>query len=181
MIRGRILWPALAFVAVIAACSSQDSADYADEATEAATEAVAAVLDAEAATAVIAGIEVAFISAYNAGDAEGIAVLFAPDGTSAQPLAPTTERADIAAVYGEQFAAGGTRTLEVMREDFIVGDGWMTVWGGWVVTATPEGAETIEMNGRYGSVYRQQEDGTWKIYRHLFNYTVPPPGFGEDM
>jgi ketosteroid isomerase-like protein len=29
--------------------------------------------------------------------------------------------------------------------------------------------------GRYGVVSKLQEDGSWKIYRHMFNYITPPP------
>jgi hypothetical protein len=60
-------------------------------------------------------------------------------------------------------------------------DGWIVSWGGYVATVAAEGAEPFEVTGRYGSVNRQEADGTWKIYRHIFNYIVPPPGFGQEM
>jgi ketosteroid isomerase-like protein len=178
MFRGHKQWSALALVALLAACATQDAADYAEESAEAVA---SAVLGAEAAAAVLDGIEQAFIGAYNGGDAEGIAALFTADGTQASPLVPTLDQAGIVEAYNAQFAAGGDRVLDVMREDILVGDGYMSAWGGWVVTLTVEGAEPVEMNGRWGSVYRLEADGSWKIYRHMFNYVVPPEGFGQDM
>jgi ketosteroid isomerase-like protein len=178
MIRGRILWPLLALVVLLAACATQDAADYAEETAEVGA---ALILDAEAAAAVIDGIEQAFITAYDAEDAAGIAALFAADGTQAQPLGASLDVAGIEAAYAEQFAAGGDYSLEVMREDMVVADGWIVSWGGYVATVAAEGAEPFEVTGRYGSVNRQEADGTWKIYRHIFNYIVPPPGFGQEM
>jgi hypothetical protein len=75
--------------------------------------------------------------------------------------------AGIEAAYAEQFAAGGDYSLEVMREDMVVADGWIVSWGGYVATVAAEGAEPFEVTGRYGSVNRQEADGTWKIYAHL--------------
>lgn len=178
MIRGRILWPLLALVVLLAACATQDAADYAEEAAEVGA---ALVLDAEAAAAVVDELEQAYVAAYDAEDAAGIAVLFAADGTQARPLGASMDVAGIEAAYAEQFAAGGDYSLEVMREDMVVADGWIVSWGGYVATVAAEGAEPFEVTGRYGSVNRQEADGTWKIYRHIFNYIVPPPGFGQEM
>ena len=47
-----------------------------------------------------------------------------------------------------------------------------------VATVVAEGAEPFMVTGRYGTIQRQEPDGTWKTYRHIFNYEVPPPGFG---
>jgi ketosteroid isomerase-like protein len=178
MIHGRIPWPALALVALLAGCATEEAADYAGEAAEVGA---ALVLDAEAAAAVIGGIEQAFITAYDAEDAAGIAALFAADGTQGWPLAPSLDVAGIEETYAMQFASGADYSLQVMREDMIVADGWIASWGGFVATIAAEGAEPVEVTGRYGSVNRQEPDGTWKIYRHIFNYIVPPPGFGQEM
>jgi len=175
MIRGRILWPTLAFVALLVACAPQETADVAEEVTEAASQ----VLDAEAAAAVVDAIEQGYIDAYGAEDAAGIVAVFTADGTQAQPLMPTLDLAGIGSTYEANFASGADYSLEVMREDMVVADGWITSWGGYVATVVAEGAEPVEVIGRYGAVHRQEADGTWKIYRHIFNYEVPPPGFGE--
>jgi len=175
MTRGRILWPALALVALLAACAAQETADVTEEVAEAAAQ----VLDADAAAAVVDAIEQGYIDAYNAEDAAGIAALFTADGTQARPLEATVDVAGMVAAYETSFASGADYSLEVMREDVVVADGWITSWGAFVATVAAEGAEPVTVTGRYGSVNRQEPDGTWKIYRHIFNYEVPPPGFGQ--
>lgn len=175
MIRGRILWPALALVALFAACAAQETADVTEEVTETAAQ----VLDAEAAAAVLDAMEQGYIDAYGAEDAAGIAALFTADASQAQPLSPSLDPAGIEAAYETTFASGADYSLEVEREGMVVADGWIASWGGFVATVAAEGAEPVTVTGRYGTVQRQEPDGTWKIYRHMFNYEVPPPGFGQ--
>jgi len=175
MIRGRISWPILALIALFAACAAQETADV----TEDVAEAAAQVLDAEAAAAVAGAMEQGYIDAYGAEDAAGIAALFAADGSQARPLEPSMDVAGIEAAYATSFASGADYALEVEREGVVVADGWITSWGAFVATVVADGAEPVTVTGRYGTIHRQEPDGTWKIYRHIFNYEVPPPGFGQ--
>jgi len=69
--------------------------------------------------------------------------------------------------------------LEVMREDYFLKGGMAAAWGAFQVTGTPAEGEPFVSSGRYGSVMRQDPDGKWKLYRHMYNYEVPPPGFGQ--
>ena len=174
MIRGRLFWPALTLIALFAACAPQETADVTEEAAEAAPQ----VLDAEAAAAVADAIEQGYMDAYGAEDAEGIAALFATDGTQARPLSPTLDVAGIKSAYETEFASGADYSLDVEREGMVVADGWITAWGGYTATVVAEGVEPVTVTGRYGVVDREEPDGTWKIYRHIFNYEVPPPGLG---
>ena len=176
MIHGRMLWPALAFVALLVACAAQETADVTEDVTEAATQ----VLDAEAAAAVVDAMEQGYIDAYGAEDGAGIAALFAADGTQARPLEPTLDVAGIEAANETTFASGADYSLEVEREGMVVADGWITSWGGFLATVVAEGAEPVTVTGRYGTIQRLEPDGTWKVYRHIFNYEVPPPGFGME-
>ncbi len=174
MNRGRMLWPALALVALFAACAPQETADVTEEVAEAAPQ----VLDAEAAAVVVDAMEQGYIDAYDAEDGAGIAALFAADGSQARPLSPSLDVAGIQAANETTFASGADYSLEVEREGMVVADGWIVSWGGFVATVVAEGAEPVTVTGRYGTIQRQEPDGTWKIYRHIFNYEVPPPGFG---
>jgi ketosteroid isomerase-like protein len=174
MIRGRMLWPALALVALSAACAPQETADVNEEVAEAAAQ----VLDAEAAAAVVDAMEQGYMDAYDAEDGAGIAALYAADGTLARPLMPSLDVAGIQAANETTFASGADYSLEIEREGMVIADGWIVSWGGFVAKVVAEGAEPLTITGRYGIIDRQEPDGTWKIYRHIFNYEVPPPGFG---
>jgi len=176
MIQGRMLWPALALVALLVACAAQETADVAAEEAEP----VSQVLDDAAAAAVVDAMEQGYVDAYGAEDAAGIAALFAADGSQARPLEPSADVAGIEAANATAFASGADYSLEVMREGMVVADGWIASWGGFSATVAAEGAEPVVVTGRYASLQRQEPDGTWKIYRHIFNYEVPPPGFGSE-
>jgi uncharacterized protein (TIGR02246 family) len=177
MFRVRAPWPLLAAAVLITGCAQQDAgtvetAEVAEKAKQAAEMRAAHMKEAEAA---VEEIEAAFIAAYNAEDGEGIAALFAPDGTIAPPELMSLEQPAIAQYYNAQFASGGDFTLEVEREEVIVAGKTTVAWGGYAASVLMEGAETVVTTGRYGVVSKLQEDGSWKIYRHMFNYISPPP------
>jgi len=169
-------WVSLALVALLVACAPTETADVSERAAE--TTGVAEVLDAEAAGAVLDAIEQAFIEAYGAENAAGIAALFTADARQDQPLSAPMDVAGIESYYEATFASGADYSLEVEREGMVVGAGWIASWGEFDATVVADGEELITVTGRFGAVQRQEPDGTWKIYRHMFNYEVPPPEFG---
>jgi ketosteroid isomerase-like protein len=176
MIPTHRLWPSLTLVALLVACAPQEAADVTEQDAE--TVAAVQVLDAEAAAAVLYEMEQGYVDAYGAEDPEGVAALFAADATQGQPLKPSLDVAGIQAAYEATFASGADYSLEVEREGMVVAPGWIASWGGFVATVVAEGEEPFTVKGRYGAVQRQEPDGTWKLYRHMFNYETPPPDFG---
>jgi ketosteroid isomerase-like protein len=170
----RTLLPVAALV-LVAACAQQDSAYVEADAATADVEKV----DLAAFEQSLQAIEDAYIEGYNGGDAAALAALFAEDGQLSPPLSPALDRAGIEAMYAASFEAGTAMVLEVMREDFMVFDDMAVGWGAFQVTGTPAEGEPFTANGRYGSIMRMDPDGTWKLFRHMFNYEVPPPGFGQ--
>lgn len=164
----------LAALVLVAACAQQETAEVKEDAAPKVEK-----VDRAALEAAMDAIEADYIAAYNAGDAAGIAALFADDGVQSPPLMPQLDKAGVEAMYAAQFDGMEALQLEVMREGYVA-DGKQTVsWGGFRVVMTPTDGEPIEATGRYGVVNRQDPDGTWKIVGHMFNYEVPPPGFGQ--
>jgi len=177
MIRVRATWMLLAAAVLVSGCAQQDAAtaeeaEVSEKAKQVVEKKQAYMKEAEAA---VEKIEAGFVAAYNAEDGAGIAALFAPDGTIAPPELMSLEQPAIADYYNAQFASGGDFTLEVEREEVVVGGKTAVSWGGYAASVLMEGAEPVVTTGRYGVVSKLQEDGTWKIYRHLFNYITPPP------
>lgn len=165
----------LAALVLVAACAPQETAEADADATYESAPAV----DMSAVEAAMDGIEAGYVAAYNAGDAAGIAALFADDGVQSPPLMPQLDKAGVEAMYSAQFETMEAQQLEVMREGYVTDGEHAVSWGGFRVVMTPTGGEPVESTGRYGVVNRQDPDGTWKIVGHMFNYEVPPPGFGE--
>ncbi len=177
MHRTRVPWLLIAAAVVGSACAPDESetvekAEVAEKMEQAAEKKMENVKAAEAA---VIEIESAFIAAYNDENGAGIAALFAPDGTIAPPGMMSLEKPAIAQYYDAQFASGGDFTLEVEREDMVVAGKTVVSWGGYAASVVMEGADTVLTTGRYGVVSKLQPDGTWKIYRHMFNYITPPP------
>lgn len=177
MKRASAPWLLLAAAVLFSACAQEDtSAIDKVEATDAAEQVAGAkkavLKEVEQATD---QIEADFIAAFNAEDGAGIAALFAPDGMIAPPELVSIEQPAIAMYYDAQFESGADFTLEVEREGILVTGDMSVAWGGFATSVIAEGAETIVTTGRYGVVSKRMEDGTWKIYRHLFNYITPPP------
>jgi ketosteroid isomerase-like protein len=120
-------------------------------------------------------IEAEYIAAYDAENGAGIAALFAGDGTIAPPGMASIKQGGIAAYYDAQFASGADFSLTVEREGMFASGDMSVAWGGYVVTMVMEGADPILTDGRYGAISKRQADGSWKLYRHMFNYITPPP------
>ncbi|MEZ4715138.1 MAG: hypothetical protein R2851_03465 [Caldilineaceae bacterium] len=54
--------------------------------------------------------------------------------------------------------------------------------GFYTATVTPNaGGEDIYVDGKYMSVLKQQPDGSWKLYRDIFNSNVPPASPADDL
>ena len=183
MIRSRSRWLLIPTLSLALACAEDDRAEMAEEVNE--TAAVAAKTAekmvqakdewAKEAMSATERIQADYIAAYNAENGAGIAALFDPDGTIAPPGMASITQAGIAAYYDAQFASGADFTLTVERESMFVSGDMSVAWGTYVATMAMEGAESVAVDGRYGSISKRQADGTWKIYRHMFNYINPPP------
>ncbi len=174
MIARRWAWLPAAALVLVAACAQQDAAyEEAEAVAEDVMEMDYAAFEAE-----LDGLQAAYIAGYDAGDAAALAGLFADDGMMSPPMSPALDKASIEAMYGEMFAAGATGSLEIMRESYMVKGDKAVGWGSFAVTMMGPEGEPFTTTGRYGSVMMKDADGAWKLYRHMFNYEVPPPGFG---
>lgn len=183
MIRSRTTWLLLPALALVAACGENERAEMAEEIQE--TAAVAAKTAEKMmqtknewvaeATEASDATEAAYIAAYNAEDGAGIAALFAPDALIAPPEMASIKQSGIAAYYDAQFSSGADFTLTVDREGIVVSGDMSVAWGTYVATMAMEGADPIATDGRYSAISKRQADGSWKLYRHMFNFINPPP------
>jgi len=130
--------------------------------------------DTAADEAAIKADPIAFMEAYNAGDADAVANLYAEDAVLMPPGVPAvTGRAAI-----KEFIASDSAAVKAAGLAFkiaeptgvgISGDlGWSS--GSYAVTAA-SGA-TVE-SGKYLTVHRRS-DGKWKLIRDTWNSDAPP-------
>ena len=66
-------------------------------------------------------------------------------------------------------------SMSITNEEVIAEGNWAYARGVYEATLTPKaGGEDIQVDGKYVTILQKQPDGTWKIYRDIFNSNVPP-------
>jgi uncharacterized protein (TIGR02246 family) len=115
----------------------------------------------------ISKMDVAWQTAYNAGDAAAVSALYAPDAKVMAPGAETVSGTeDIKAFFTKDIANGAKNTLTT-GEVMGYGD-FATATGGWVA----QGADGKHLDhGTYMSLYKKV-GGAWKIYRDTWNSSM---------
>jgi ketosteroid isomerase-like protein len=111
-----------------------------------------------------------------AGDVDGWIALWDDDGVQMPPNAP--------AVYGKAAIRGAfsNALLSADFEEFTINNEELEVFGDFgfargtysFVNAMTEG-EPVPFEGKYLTIFKQQPDGSWKVYRDCFNPNTPPP------
>jgi len=129
---------------------------------------------AENATAVGTNMVRALETAFNAGDAQAVAALFADDAVlMASQQADEVGRAEILKSYAEQFSAYTIQLRGVAVETQLFGDYGFSR-GTYEFTLLPKaGGDPIVDDGRFLTVLQRQPDGSWKAIREMSNSSKP--------
>lgn len=144
--------------------------------TPPASEAEEAGMMAEAAEppAGLAELESAYEEHFNLGHAEMVADLYTEDGVAMlSERDAASGRTAIAAALGELMAEGSPQLDIHLAEVRTLAEGWAAGRGWFTLEAGAEG-ERSTTEGRYLALYRQGEDGSWKVHWVLSN-TDPAP------
>jgi uncharacterized protein (TIGR02246 family) len=121
-----------------------------------------------AARAGLAAGNAEYIRAFGAGDAAGVAAVYAHDGSRMAPKgAVLTGRAAIRADVARFIASVGPVLVTIdSRELWLVG--YMAYESGnWSYTFTPPGKPQRRLAGRFVTGWKLQPDGSWRIYADI--------------
>lgn len=136
-------------------------------------------VDTAEVTATLDSLRSAFLDAYEAGDAEAIASLWAEDGVTSGPGAPPVRGRDSIRALVSRDPALGEATAEIAPLDVrVLNRDWAYEMGVLTVQFTPEGADqqqSVEMS--YLAVLHRTPAG-WKYYREAYNLDQPPKSGG---
>ncbi len=132
-----------------------------------------ALADESADSAALKAIDEAWLAAYNSGDADALASLYAEDAILMPPGAPPAQgRAAIRDYFAEDTAAlkaaGMTMHLDASPSGGFSGDlGWAS--GNYKAT---DSSGAVVDTGKYLSVYAKK-DGKWLYIRDTWNSDAP--------
>jgi uncharacterized protein (TIGR02246 family) len=131
------------------------------------------VMDMAQVRQAIEGANVKFGEAARAGDASGLASLYAED---ARLLPPNSEmiqgREGIEAFWAGGFQMGIKDVMLTTMEVMIMGDMVCEI-GKAEVTIQPEGMEVIQDVAKYVVIWKKATDGVWKLYVDIWNTNLP--------
>ena len=102
-----------------------------------------------------------YTEARVAGDAETWLGLWDEEGIRLPPGAPAVDFATFAPGTPERFAKPPA-SMEIKSEEVVVTGDWAFSRGKFTVNNAVE--------GKFLTIFRRQDDGSWRIYRDAFNF-----------
>ncbi len=99
-----------------------------------------------------------------AGNAEGWLGLWDENGIQMPPGMPARLIESLRPVLAEAWAANPRDAMEIIPEEIVVAGDWAYSRG---IYTTDSGDANFE--GKFMTILRRQEDGSWRIFRDIFN------------
>ena len=136
---------------------------------------------ADGATDAIVKVREAYLAASRAGDVDAVVGLYVGDAVVMPPgrLAIEGQAAlrEYETAHHEAFAHPA---LDYESHELVVAGDWAFDRGIARLTEAPkDGSPSIDVVGKYLTVYRRQPSGTWKIARAIFNSSEDGVGVGS--
>lgn len=123
-----------------------------------------------------------YTATVNSGDLEGWMALWAPGGVRMPPGAPMTVGLDaIRESMTAPMALYDNRIAIAIEEITVAGD-FAYARGTYTLDSAPRegdrggGNGGTHVDGKYTTIFQRQADGSWKIFRDIFNSNVPAGG-----
>jgi uncharacterized protein (TIGR02246 family) len=133
-------------------------------------------VDKDAVAAEIDEIFTEYIACLKDGDSTKWASLWAEDGVQLPPdVYPNVGKDTIAAENRNTLEQVRFVDMEINTQEVQVMGDMAYARGMYTATLAPKaGGDPIPVDGKYLTVFKKQPDGSWKIYRDIFNSNVPP-------
>ncbi|NNL34917.1 MAG: nuclear transport factor 2 family protein, partial [Silicimonas sp.] len=66
------------------------------------------------------------------------------------------------------FAAMPASAMEISPEETVIMGDWAFSRGNYTAALTRQG-NAVNVDGKFMTIFKRQDDGSWKIYRDIFN------------
>lgn len=118
------------------------------------------------------------IAAIEKGDSVTAASFYDPEAMNMpQGMPASTGRADIQKMFGGFLSTMKVSGMKLEIQDVVADGSLAAETGRYTWTLTPATGKPMTESGKYVVVWRKQSDGSWKLYRDIFNTDAPaaPP------
>lgn len=103
-----------------------------------------------------------------AGDADSWLSLWDEGGVQMPPGMPARGKDVLMVGVPKAFVAMPASAMEISPEEIVIMGDWAFSRGNYTAALTSQGNE-VEVDGKFMTIFRRQEDASWKIYRDIFN------------
>jgi uncharacterized protein (TIGR02246 family) len=118
-----------------------------------------------------------YAASLSAGDADGWAKLWTEDGVQMPPDAPPVVGKSQIREKLRSLLAQFRFEMRIHTEEVRTAGDWAFARGMYAATLTPKaGGPEIPIDGKFMTILVRQSDGSWRIYRDIFNSNLPPAG-----
>ena len=155
------------------ACAGSDTAQTADKAS---TDDPAAVRQA------IEQVNADFAVGLKGGDPARLAAHYDAEALAMPPGQPAARgTAEIQKMFTDMFAAITISDFSLNIDDLVVKEDMAIETGTMTMTMQPKqpGAPVMTDKSKYVVVWKKQADGSWKLWRDIFNSDTPAPEPGK--
>ena len=116
----------------------------------------------------IAAIWDAYEAARVAGDADAWLALWDEGGVQMPPGMQARGLDVLTVGVPKAFAAMPASAMEISPVETVVMGDWAFSRGTYTADLT-SGGNAVHVDGKFMTIFRRQDDGSWKIYRDIFN------------
>ena len=118
-----------------------------------------------------------YTNAVETGNVDAYMALWADGGVQMPPGAPPNIGKDAIrarTAAGAEARSGSTTTMHIDPQEITVLGDWAYTRGLYTVDVKgQDGSVKGHTDGKFMTILRRQDDGSWKIYRDIFNSNVP--------
>jgi len=134
-------------------------------------------VDTEADVAAIKSSTEEYDATLKAGDLDSWMSLYTDDAVRMPPNMPALVGKDAIRNFYQPILEQYVIDINETCEEVIVCGDWAFIRGTYTYTMTPKvGGDPSLDSGKWIALHKRQSDGSWNIYRNIFNSDLPPSG-----
>ncbi|MEZ4862195.1 MAG: SgcJ/EcaC family oxidoreductase [Caldilineaceae bacterium] len=123
--------------------------------------------------AVMDAIWTEYSDSIGAGDIDRWVEVWVDDGIQMPPGEPAVVGKENILARNRAAFAPFDVSMSISNQEVVAAGGWAYARGVYEATLTPKvGGENVSVDGKYMTILQKQPDGSWKIYRDIFNSNV---------